>query len=394
MRVPRAVLPFACALVSGAVAPLGAQLHLGGARAFPEDFGSIQTVRELPDGRILVADPLGNALYLVDLRSMTRNVVGSEGGGPEEWGQPDAVWPLPGDSTLLVDLGNGRLVALGPDLGFGRTMPISLSEPRPGSTLVLALPQGVDGRGRIYSRAMAGMGAGTLPDSAAVLRIDRATRAAEPVATFKLPDRTQTRSGGAGNEQVAIANTPLSPEDAWGVAPDGAVVVVRAGDYHVEWIAADGSVTRGPAVRYDGVRIGTPEKEEWLAEQGRSGGGIAIGVEIVNGSASMSFRRGGQGGPRNEIDRYTWPEREPPFYGGRVPVDGLGRAWVRRHVAAGAPSTYDLFDRGGTRVGTVTLDRGRRVVGFGASSVYVVSFDELDLSYLERYDLPANSALR
>ena len=55
-------------------------------------------------------------LFVVDMDAGTRAQVGAEGQGPEEYRQPDAVWPLPGDSTLLVDLGNGRLVVLGPDL--------------------------------------------------------------------------------------------------------------------------------------------------------------------------------------------------------------------------------------------------------------------------------------
>ncbi|HSL82924.1 MAG TPA: 6-bladed beta-propeller, partial [Thermoanaerobaculia bacterium] len=83
-------------------------IRLGAPTAtFPEDFGAIQTVRELPDGRVLVADPLSKAVYLVDLAGGRRTVIGREGQGPGEYRQPDAVWPLPGDSTLLVDLGNG-----------------------------------------------------------------------------------------------------------------------------------------------------------------------------------------------------------------------------------------------------------------------------------------------
>ena len=70
-------------------------------------------------------------------------------------------------------------------------------------------------------------------------------------------------------------------------------------------------------------------------------------------------------------------------------MDPAGRAWVRRHVDAGAPSTYDVFDGSGRRVGTVTLAHGSRVVGFGEEAVYVVSFDEFDLNYLERYPYPA-----
>jgi hypothetical protein len=36
----------------------------------------------------------------------------------------------------------------------------------------------------------------------------------------------------------------------------------------------------------------------------------------------------------------------------------------------------------------VTLASGKRVIGFGKGSVYVVSFDAFDLSYLERFRMP------
>jgi hypothetical protein len=58
-------------------------------------------------------------------------------------------------------------------------------------------------------------------------------------------------------------------------------------------------------------------------------------------------------------------------------------------VEAGEPSTYDVFDAIGAKIGTVLFDHGKRVVGFGEDSVYVVAFDELDLNYLERYALPS-----
>lgn len=370
-------------------APAAGQAPLGRPNAtFPEDFGSIQTVRELRDGRLLVADPLGEALFLVDMDAGRRTVVGSKGQGPQEYLQPDAVWPLPGDSTLLVDLGNARLVTLAPDLTFRGTRPIAQGDFEPGRPLVLALPQAVDGAGDIYFRTM-GRGLGGAPaDSGSILRLPRGGGAPVSVATFKLQDQRTTTSGGAGNQSVSIEPLPLTPEDAWGVAPDGAVVVVRSGDYHVEWVAPDGTVRRGPAVPYQPVRLSNADKEEFLTDQGRSGGGIGVRIEIENGRPSMSLSRGGPGGGRREADAYTWPERKPAFHGGRVPVDPQGRAWVRRHVRAGEPSAYDLFDRAGRRAGTVTLDPGKRVVGFGARSVYVVAFDEFDLAYLERYALP------
>jgi len=378
--------------LAGLASSVSAQTPIGRPTArLREDFGSIQTVRELANGQVLVADPLSKALYRVDFQAGTRDVVGSEGQGPQEYRQPDAVWPLRGDSTLLVDLGNARLVALGPELHFGPTLPLAQGDFQPGQPLVLRIPQGTDRDGGLFFRSMGGgMGAGALPDSAEILRLARDGGPPRQVARFKVQDRKVNRSGGAESQNVSIEPIPLSPEDAWGVAPDGAVAIARAGDYHVDWIAPDGSVTRGPAIPHDPLRIGTAEKEAYLTDLARSGGGIGVEVQVVNGRPSMSFQRGGGGAsaPR-EIDRYTWPDRMPAIYGGRLPIDGLGRAWVRRHVEAGDPSLYDVIGRDGRRVGSVTLDPGDRVVGFGKDAVYVVRYDDMDLNYLERYALPA-----
>ena len=166
-------------------------------------------------------------------------------------------------------------------------------------------------------------------------------------------------------------------------------MIARSSDYHIEWIGTDGSVTRGPPTPFESVSIGTAEKEEFVAASGRSGGGIGISIMVNNGAMQMNFSRGGRRGGRREIDQYQWPETKPPFYSGRLDVDGEGRLWVRRHVEAGADATYDLFDRQGTRVGTITLANNKRVIGFGAGTVYVVAYDEVDLNYLERYAMPS-----
>ena len=353
--------------------------------SFPEDFGAIQAVRELADGTVLVADPLGGALYAVDLDSGTRIQVGMEGQGPEEYRQPDAVWALPGDSTLLIDLGNGRMTSLAPDLTFGETSPLSAGDPRSG--MIVAIPQAVDAAGRVYSRSL-GMGMGAEPpDSGAVLRISRGSLELDTAAMFKLEDRVIERSGGPDNENVSVSPVPLSPQDAWGAAPDGAVVMARSSDYTIEWHAADGTVTRGTPTPFDAIAIGTDEKEEYLRAQSQSGGGL--GIEVTMGPEGMqtSFSRGG-GGDGPSIDDYKWPDVKPPFYAERVAVDPAGRAWVHRHVSAGGPSTYDIFDRAAERVATYTLPHGKRLIGFGEGTVYVVSFDEFDLNFLERYSMP------
>lgn len=356
--------------------------------SFPQDFGAIQTVLERPDGSVLVADPLGGALYSVDLSSGTREQIGQEGQGPQEYQQPDAVWALPGDSILLIDLGNGRMVSLGPDLEFGPTGPLSTGDPRSG--LTIAIPQAVDGNGDVYVRSMGGGMGAARPDSGAVLRVTRGTLSVDTVAMFKLPEVTVTESGSANDRNVSMSVIPLSPQDAWGVAPDGSIVLARSGDYHVEWIAPDGSIVSGSPVRVESVSIGIDEKREWARSQAETGGGISIQVMMDNGALTTSFGRGGGGANAEdeELDQYTWPDVKPPFYGTRIIVDPQDRAWVRRHVDAGQPTLYDVFDRQGERVATYELPFRSRVVSFGASGVYVASLDDFDLNYLHRYTMP------
>ena len=369
----------------GAQAPV----TLGEAEAvYEESFSVVSTVRELPDGRVLVADALGQVLVRLDLDAGTADTLGRVGEGPEEYRQPDAVWPLPGGRTLLVDLGNGRLTELSPELEFGDTRPYAVGDLGPGRELVLAIPQAVDDRGRLYFRSFGRMGGGELAsDSAYILRLDLESEVVDSVGRFKLPGTTTRTSGGPNNQNTSVSPIPLSAADAWGVAPDGRVVIVRSGDYHVDWIGSDGKVVSGPAMPYEAVRIGRGEREEWAHARSETGGGLGISLSVSNNAMVMTASRGGASND-DDLDEYEWPEFKPAFYGRPVPVDPAGRAWVRRHLEAGEAPVYDVFDRAGEREMVVELPPERRVVGFGDGTQYVVHMDEYGLQYLERYALP------
>lgn len=347
---------------------------------FPQDFGFAHAVRELPGGDVLVPDPLGKALYRVDVDAGVRTKVGTLGEGPGEYQQPDAAWPLPGDSTLFVDLGNGRLVRLGPELEFGQAHPIA--RPQVGGGFVMALPAGVDGIGNVYAAALSGYP----PDPAgrgAILRIGLARATVDTAGTYKLAEVVIDESA----NRVSISPIPLSPADAWGVAPDGSVVVARSVGYGVDWFALDGSVTRGDTIGYQPIRITSAEKEEYFRDRRRQSG---VGMSMTSssdGATTATFFRSGFSEEPNHDD-YRWPEAKPAFHSSTIRIDPHGRAWVRRHVPAGSGTAYDLFDRQGNLVSAVTLGGDRRVAGFGAESVYMIAFDDLDLAYLERYALP------
>jgi hypothetical protein len=348
---------------------------------YGEPFALVQRVRELADGRVVVADPLGQVLLIVDLRAGRADTLGGVGQGPAEYRQPDAVYALPDDSTLLVDLGNARLTALGPDGSFGKTMPMTRGSPSPGGGLLVVMPRGVDAAGRIYFQPVGGGMARGFPDSAAVVRLERQTGAMDTLTQVKLPEVKQSTSGGPGNQNVMIMPIPLSPQDAWAVARDGRIAVARSGDYHVEWISPEGGVVRGRPIDYEPVRIRRADKEEWAES---AANGVRIGISVSDGDRRVTLGRGGGGGGP-DIDSLDWPETKPAFADDGIWVTPEGYMWVRRQVAAGEPVRFDVFGPDANLRGAIMLPAGRRIVGFGRDTVYVTRTDDLGLQWLERY---------
>ena len=341
-----------------------------------EGFGFMSGVRELSDGRIVVADPLGQVLVALDLETGRADTIGRVGSGPQEYKQPDAVFPLPSDSILLLDLGNARLIAVGPDGGFGSSIPIMRS--RPDGRPTTLMPRFLDAHGRIYFRLSA-YTPGQMPDSAFVARYDRATEIVDTLGTLRIPKAESER---VGNNMV-MTRGPLMPMDDWAVALDGTVAIVRAADYSIEWILPDGSVERGSPTPYGAVDITRAERERW-ADEAYANQLTMSSAMSRDGSVSRSqFRRGG--GTRPELEPIEWPDALPPFKPDRSHISPFGDLWVERYQEVGATPVVDVFDRQGNKNCEVVLPLGRRVIGFGDGVVYLARTDEFDLQWLERY---------
>ena len=385
-----------------ASAPSGAvpRFELGEPDAVSPDFGSVRGIRARPDGGLLVADGVGGELVLLDLDAGTKTMVGSRGEGPGEYQTPRGIWPLPGDSTLFLDMGNNRLSVLTPDLAFGATRPMLDMDPD-GRVRILN-PQAVDGAGRMYTTtgfAMSmGQGSAGQPDSDSLPLVRATFDDLTPDTVAKLapassPSRVEMKSN-QGNRMVTMQRTPYAAADSWGVAPDGGVAVARAADYRLEWFSADGSVRVGARVAWDAVPVSDAEKEAWVRERsGRSvqtatfvtggGGGVSPGAGMAGAAArTMAF-----GGASDDVDDYEWPETLPPFTG-RILVDPEGRAWLRRHQPVGAPFLYDIFTPDAEHAGTVEIAEGHTVLGFAEGVVYATFRDEVDLVYIARYRVP------
>jgi hypothetical protein len=345
--------------------------------SFPGSFGYVGGVRMLSNGRLLVADPLGQVLVSIDMDAGTADTLGRVGSGPQEYRQPDAVFPLPGDSTLLTDLGNGRLTAIAPGGMFGETSPIS--QEGSGGRLTIVLPRFVDAVGRIYYEPET-FTAGGPADSAAILRFDRSTGAVDTMGPVMLSQASQRRVGA----RVMMSRGPLRLRDDWAVGLDGRVAIVHAMDFSVEWVSPDGQAVRGRSHDYERFQVRRAEQEEWLDNQAVE----AINVRAMmspSGERSMQFSRGGGGGPGRGIDADEWPDELPPFRTRRSRVAPNGELWVERYVTAAAAPAIDVFNERGIKSGEITLPQGRRVVGFGDGVVFLVYTDDVGLQWVERY---------
>ncbi len=347
-----------------------------------EPRGSIAGIRVQRGGSVLVADGAEGRLVRLSPDLQTSTVVGREGQGPKEYRQPDGLFALPGDSTLMTDLGNGRLAFLAPDGEIVRTEPIAREGEGGGMSLVL--PGGTDAEGGIWFTSRGGGPGMSLADSLEVRRIDPATGAIETVARLSPPPVTRSTSGGANNMQERILPIPFGAEDTWAVGPGG-LAVVRAEPYQLQRTLPDGSSLAGPVVDWTPVPVRSEDREEWL--DGLSGG-LQVMVTAENGARRTSFRRGGDRPPGLDVDSFEWPDAKPAFDADGTMVDFAGRVWVRRHVRAGEPPLYDVFGPDGRRSGQVQLPEGRTLVGFARDYVFLSRTDELDFRWLERYAQP------
>ena len=349
------------------------------AAAYEQPFSLVGGIRELQNGRVLVSDALEEALYVLDAGLTGAETVAGKGQGPDEYRQPDGLFAWPGDSTLMVDLGNGRMTIVAPGYEFGRTIPVVQQEE---GGLQIIIPEGVDDAGRLYYQPR---GDGMIRDSVDIVRwTPESGGAPEPVVRVKLADVTERTSGGGNNMRQEVMPVPLSPEDGWAVGGDGAVVVVRSGDYHVEWSRPDGTVVSGPPVPSEPVAVKTADKEAWAEELAANG--MMMMVTNENGELNASMRRGG--GRTPAVDRFQWPETKPAFVPETVRVDPAGFAWVERHVAAGERPILDVFDSEGRHVAAVTIPQRSQLRAFGNGSLYLTRWDDLGFQWLERYDRP------
>lgn len=395
----RAMLDFVRVAIGGmasCVLPLtvvGAQVPL---RTLPkpeveyrEAFTAISGLRELKDGRVLVADAREKTLQVIDLARGTAMAVGRTGAGPGEWGTPTTLHALPGDSTLMLDYANQRIFLVAPD---GKPAP---SQRFPDGAMFSADLIGIDGSGRMLMKQSRRPSGPTDPSVgvADVIVVNRSTGRADTLASLSEPkgEHMAARVLPGGMMQWST-NLPLAARDLAAIASDGRVAIVRAAPYRVEWIAPNGARVMGPVAQPPSIPVTRAEKEAFARSQLRPGGIIVAGPSGTPPSAkgSPSPRPRVPAMSKSDLEKMMspdqrWPDVKPPFLENAVQVAPDGKVWVLRARAHDDPvPTFDIFDAGGRVVERVALPAGTRLAGFGKGALYLARTDSDDLVWLQR----------
>jgi hypothetical protein len=361
-----------------------------------ESFTQVTAIRELPSGKLLVADSRDKVVQLVDLATGAMTKVGREGNGPGEYAIPVALVGLPNGTTLVHDLVNRRFLVVGPDGKPGAFLEL----PRPtataggGGPIVLGGMQqvrGYDDRGRLYFTGSPFSATGGSVDSVALLRWDRVKPSFDTVGYVKLPPNSVSRSGSGGNVMIRMGNNVrFTPAEAWAVAGDGSIARVFPSPYRVAWLNGRGAPVLGPIIPYTPLKVTEADKQAFL-EQMRRNQGTRI---MIGGPPGGGGGGGGGRPPGGEPPPPEFAETKPPFEAGigmlgTVQATPEGEVWVlRTRPANDKTPSYDVFDKTGTLVKKVSLNPNSRVAGFGKGTVYVVRSDEDDLQYIQRYRRP------
>ncbi len=344
---------------------------------FQESFDQIGALRELPSGKLLVVDLGPKSLLMTDFKTGQQTPIGRNGQGPGEYQFPGDLIPYLGDSTLLVDRVSRRFLTVGPDGKLGKTVPF------PDGILGLAQPKGADAKGRIYFQASPFRGPGdgdvalTIPDSAPVVRWDRASNRLDTLTRVKIP-ATKVQRTSTGNARVVMMRPqPYAAQDEWAPAPDGRLAVARVGDYHVEWLGD--RPARGTPVSYNPVRLGDGDREAFMAAMKNTRNRITV----TNGGPGRGQELKP---PEPKAEEFDWPEYKPPFRSRSALITSDGQLWLQRYTSAqDSTPVFDVFDANGNLASRVYLPKGREVVGIGQGTVYAVRTDGDGLQWLERY---------
>lgn len=344
---------------------------------FPEPFSAVTRMIELRAGQVIVWDEKDQRLSLIELASGAQRTIAPRGRGPLEFRSVGALLRTPGDSVLLYDTGNRRTMLIAPDGRAVRTTPFGASGGFFGQGRMS--PRDVDALGNWYGPALNMRSqrewSGTTYEETIVRSRPLAERM-DTLSAVRVPKSPDTR---LSQGVLTLKSHGIVAGDAWGVFPDGRLIVVRTDTYTPELLGRDGRRVAAPPLPFTPVRISERDREAHLD----SIGAMIRGARVVRRDGGVPNFSANVTGPAE------WQEFFAPVIGDWIPIDSRGRAWVHvrdRDRASG--ERYELLDSQGRLVDAIRLPKGTRFAAMEADAWYGTREDEDGLVYLQRFPLP------
>jgi hypothetical protein len=345
---------------------------------FDQPFGTVIGVRELGDGRIIVADRVDLGLVVADFKAQTTKQISRKGGGPGEYGMLARIWPLGGDSTLMPDLTQRRWLILDGDRVVTTVPP---DNPTVKATQGLFL--GADAAGYVmretYDETPVGQSATGVADSSFLVRYHRSTARVDTVARLMRRPSVSTRETNAKGETTfsSVRALRLRVGEQYIVHPDGWIAIVRINPFRVDWRSPEGRWTLGAPLPVPVIRMTEREKAASRARTAAS--------QAANQSKSAPPLP-----PQLKTPDDEWPDVMPPYLQGEIVFSPDGDVIIRRQPSADHPGVaYYAVDRRGRLLGVLEMKNNERIVSGGRRWLYVVETDADDLNYIRRHPWPS-----
>ncbi|MBP6772486.1 MAG: hypothetical protein KA154_05755 [Gemmatimonadaceae bacterium] len=358
-----------------------------------DSLGMRVSVRALSDGRVLVNDIQRFRVLLYDktLKTFTRALDSSGTSGT--LGNSGVSIPsahliaMPADSTMYLDIASRSLLTIDP---AGKVAHVT-ALPRPQDILTLSVgyiygTPTLDAKGRLVyqgtppnqNKALIELNqkimterSATAPaaiDSAPIVRADFDTRKIDTIATVKIVQQyagvLATRDE-RGNLTQRLTVNPTQTADEWGLLPDGTIAILRAHDYHMEWVAPDGTRKTSPKMAFDWKRL-TDEGKQHVID--------SIKPLLDKQMESMKPQQiPTPDGPRQLkteivlVSAKELPDYEPVIQPGAMKIDLEGNIWIVPRTAipsANGGLRYDVVNREGVIVERVIVPKGRAIAAF------------------------------
>ncbi|MDX2263016.1 MAG: hypothetical protein SFU84_15090 [Gemmatimonadales bacterium] len=329
---------------------------------------AIKSIVELPNGRVVVADPSENRLVVLDFKTGTARDLGRAGEGPREFKAPGGVYPALKGGAVLYDQNLRRFLPVLPDGTVGDAIALPFKVTSMSSSTGEPdqfVPDTLGGFVTVNkSSFIPGVGTSTL------------TRIGSDGVSTALTTLQQAQIRELPSDDPQVRRTQMilfSPVDIWALAPDGWTAVVSAAPYRVRWFPPTGTPRDGPTLPFTPLPVTKADRDAVLTGNGSPSRLPQLGSTGSNGRTVTPAR-----------STPLFADAKPPFAMQIPRMDRAGRIWIARHVPHGEGPVYDVIDRRGVVVDRLRIPKATQVIGFGSKALYLLRLDEDDVGHLQQ----------